>query len=116
LIGFRFKADASARHGDMKRLMAAAERRLGEELTRRARALVTDEDAGFSLATDPGRPVALFWRDDVVARLTKGKILLSPRIELHRALDALSQIGSPGGDGAAADCGSIMALRAIWRR
>jgi ATP-dependent RNA helicase SUPV3L1/SUV3 len=92
LIGFRFKADASARHGDMKRLMAAADRRLGEELTRRARALVTDEDAGFSLATDPGRPFALFWRDDVVARLTKGKTLLSPRIELHRALDALSQI------------------------
>jgi ATP-dependent RNA helicase SUPV3L1/SUV3 len=92
LIGFRFKADASARHGDMKRLMAAAERRLGEELTRRARALVADEDAGFSLATDPGRPVALFWRDDVVARLTKGKTLLGPRIELHRALDALAPV------------------------
>lgn len=90
LIGFRFKADASARHGDMKRLMAAADRRLGEELTRRALALTGDEDAAFSLATDPGRPVALFWRGDVVARLTKGKTLLKPRIELHRALDALA--------------------------
>jgi ATP-dependent RNA helicase SUPV3L1/SUV3 len=89
LIGFRFKADPQARHGDMKRLMAAAERRLGDELSRRARALAVDEDSGFSLATDPGRPVALFWQDDVVARLTRGKNLLSPRIELHRALDAL---------------------------
>jgi ATP-dependent RNA helicase SUPV3L1/SUV3 len=90
LIGFRFKADPQARHGDMKRLMAAAERRLGAELARRARALAIDEDSGFSLATDPGRPVALFWQGDVVARLAKGKNLLSPRIELHRALDALT--------------------------
>jgi len=90
LIGFRFKADPQARHGDMKRLMAAAERRLGVELAKRARALAVDEDSGFSLATDPGRPVALFWQGDVVARLTKGKTLLSPRIELHRALDALA--------------------------
>ncbi|UAK24808.1 helicase-related protein [Sphingomonas nostoxanthinifaciens] len=89
LIGFRFKADASARHGDMKRLMAAAERRLGEELGRRARALAADEDAGFSLATDVGRPVALFWRGDVVARLVRGKGLLTPRIQLHRALEIL---------------------------
>ena len=89
LIGFRFKADPAARHGDMKRLMAAAERRLGEELANRARALVADDDAGFSLATDPGRPVALFWQGDVVARLSRGKSLLCARIELHRALDAL---------------------------
>lgn len=92
LIGFRFKADPRARHGDMKRLMAAAERRLGEELGKRARALAVDEDSGFSLATDAGRPVALFWQGDVVARLTKGKDLLSPRIELHRALDALTPV------------------------
>jgi len=96
LVGFRFKADASARAGDMKRLMAAAERRLGEELGRRAAALVADEDAGFSLATDPGRPVALFWRGDVVARLERGKALLSPRIVLHRALDALSPVQREG--------------------
>ena len=91
LIGFRFKADPQARHGDMKRLMAAAERRLGEELGKRAKALVADEDSGFSLATDVGRPVALFWRGDVVARLARGKALLKPRIELHRALEALPE-------------------------
>src|SRR6185312_5494588 len=60
------------------------------ELSKRARALAIDEDSGFSLATDVGRPVALFWQGDVVARLAKGKNLLSPRIELHRALDALT--------------------------
>jgi ATP-dependent RNA helicase SUPV3L1/SUV3 len=70
--------------------MAAAERRLGDELGRRARALAVDADAGFSLATDAGRPVALFWQGDVVARLTKGRSLIEPRIDLHRALDALT--------------------------
>jgi ATP-dependent RNA helicase SUPV3L1/SUV3 len=89
LVGFRFKADHLARHGDMKRLMAAAERRLGVELSARARQLAADEDVHFSLATDPGRPVAIFWRGDVVARLEKGRTLLSPRIRLHRALDTL---------------------------
>lgn len=89
LIGFRFKPDHLARHSDMKRLMAAAERRLGVELASRARQLAADEDSHFSLATDVGRPVAIFWRGDVVARLEKGRTLLTPRIRLHRALDTL---------------------------
>lgn len=90
LIGFRFKPDHLARHGDMKRLMAAAERRLGVELSSRARQLAADEDGHFTLATDPGRPVAIFWRGDVVARLEKGRTLLTPRVRLHRALETLS--------------------------
>ena len=90
LEGFRFKPDPRARHADMKRLLAAAERRLGGELSRRAKALAADDDAAFSLATDAGRPVAVFWRGDVVARLEKGKGLLRPRLSLYRALDALS--------------------------
>ncbi len=89
-FGFRFKADHLARHGDMKRLMAAAERRLGTELSVRARTLAVDEDIHFTLATDVGRPVAIFWRGDVVARLEKGRTLLAPKIRLHRALDSLS--------------------------
>jgi ATP-dependent RNA helicase SUPV3L1/SUV3 len=80
----------------MKRLMAAAERRLGVELASRARALAADEDGQFSLATDPGLPVAIFWRGDVVARLEKGRTLLSPRIKLHRALDTLSAADRAG--------------------
>ena len=104
LIGFRFKADHLARHGDMKRLMAAAERRLGTELSIRARALAADEDIHFTLATDPGRPVAIFWRGDVVARLEKGRSLLTPRIRLHRALDTLSS----------ADRGGVESRLALW--
>ncbi len=90
LTGFRFVADANARHADMKRLMAAAERRLGDELARRAKALVADPDKAFTLATDIGRPVAIFWRGDVVARLGKGRSLAEPRLTLHRTLDPLS--------------------------
>jgi ATP-dependent RNA helicase SUPV3L1/SUV3 len=90
LTGFRFVADTNARHADMKRLMAAAERRLGDELARRARALAADPDDAFTLATDIGRPVAIFWRGDVVARLGKGRALTQPRITLHRTLDPLA--------------------------
>jgi ATP-dependent RNA helicase SUPV3L1/SUV3 len=90
LEGFRFKVDPAARHGDMKRLLAAAERRLGDELSRRARALVADDDAAFSLATDPGRPVAIFWLGDVVARLSRGRGLMGPRLTLYRALESLA--------------------------
>jgi ATP-dependent RNA helicase SUPV3L1/SUV3 len=90
LEGFRFRVDPQARHADMKRLMAAAERRLGGELARRAQALAADGDAAFSLATDPGRPVAIFWRGDIVARLAKGRTLLAPRITLYKALDQLA--------------------------
>ncbi|NIJ34538.1 helicase-related protein [Sphingomonas oligoaromativorans] len=90
LTGFRFVADANARHADMKRLMAAAERRLGVEMARRAGALAGDNDQAFTLATDPGRPVAIFWRGDVVARLGRGRSLTAPRMTLHRTLDPLS--------------------------
>jgi ATP-dependent RNA helicase SUPV3L1/SUV3 len=89
LSGFRFVADAAARHADMKRLLAAAERRLGDELARRARALAEDDTDAFTLATDIGRPVAIFWRGDVVARLGRGRSLTQPRITLHRTLDPL---------------------------
>jgi ATP-dependent RNA helicase SUPV3L1/SUV3 len=90
LTGFRFVADVAARHADMKRLMAAAERRLGVELARRAKALAADPDTAFTLATDIGRPVAIFWRGDVVARLGKGRSLTEPRLALHRTLDPLT--------------------------
>ncbi|SNS82724.1 ATP-dependent RNA helicase SUPV3L1/SUV3 [Sphingomonas laterariae] len=90
LEGFRFKADHLARHHDMKRMMAAAERRLGGELSRRAKALVADGDPAFSLDTDAGRPVAIFWRGDIVGRLARGRDLLTPKITLYKALDALA--------------------------
>jgi len=90
LEGFRFRADHKARHADMKRLLAAAERRLGGELHARALALAADDDAAFTLATDSGRPVAIFWRGHIVARLGRGRGLLGPKPHLYKALDALS--------------------------
>jgi len=89
LEGFRFQTDPAARLVDKKRLLAAAERRLGSELGNRALALAEDDDRAFTLATDPGRPVAIFWRGDVVARFERGKSLFAPRIMLHRALEIL---------------------------
>jgi ATP-dependent RNA helicase SUPV3L1/SUV3 len=90
LEGFRFRVDPAARLADKKRLLAAAERRLGNELSRRAKALAADGDEAFTLATDPGRPVAIFWKGDVIARLARGKTILNPRLMLHRTLDPLS--------------------------
>ncbi len=90
LEGFRFSVDPAARLADKKRLLAAAERRLGSELNRRAKALAADGDNAFTLATDPGRPVAIFWKGDVVARLSRGKNILSPRLVLHRTLEPLA--------------------------
>ncbi|WP_076070209.1 helicase-related protein [Sphingomonas montana] len=89
LEGFRFHVDPDAKLLDKKRLLAAAERRLGDTLGGRARSLAADPDDRFTLATDRGRPVAIFWRGDVVARLERGRTVLSPRIVLHRALDLL---------------------------
>ena len=89
LDGFRFRAAAHAGHAEMRRLLAAAERRLGGEYARRAAALAADPDGALTLATDAGRPVAIFWRGEVVARLIAGRSLLAPRIMLHPSLDVL---------------------------
>ena len=89
LEGFRFRVDPTARLADKKRLLAAAERRLGSELARRAKVLANDSDNAFTLATDPGRPAAIFWKGDVVARLERGKNALRPRIALHRLVENL---------------------------
>ncbi|SFS03475.1 helicase-related protein [Sphingomonas jatrophae] len=89
LEGFRFHVDPDARLQDKKRLLAAAERRLGGELGERARTLAADADDAFTLDTAPGLPVAILWRGHLVARLGHGKGLTRPRLVLHRALDAL---------------------------
>ncbi|MET0270035.1 MAG: helicase-related protein, partial [Sphingomonas sp.] len=91
LDGFRFRIDHNARVVDAKRLLAAAERRLGGELARRARALAADADAAFALATEPGRPVAIFWRGHIVARLGRGRSITAPRVLPYKALDSLTQ-------------------------
>ena len=91
--GFDFQVDPAARHSDRKMLLAAAERRLGGEYEKRAAALVAEGDSGFELSTAPGQPVALLWRGHEVARLAPGKNLLSPRVQLDRKLDRISDQG-----------------------
>ncbi|MEA3041793.1 MAG: ATP-dependent helicase [Sphingomonadales bacterium] len=91
--GFAFEVDPGARHADRKMLLATAERRLGGEYEKRAAALVADSDDHFSLRTDAGAPVAILWRGHEVARLGSGKNLLSPRINLDRRIERVSDRG-----------------------
>jgi ATP-dependent RNA helicase SUPV3L1/SUV3 len=91
--GFAFEVDPAARHADRKMLLATAERRLGGEYEKRAAALVADTDDHFALRTEAGQPVAILWRGHEVARLGPGKNLLSPRVNLDRRVDRVSDRG-----------------------
>jgi ATP-dependent RNA helicase SUPV3L1/SUV3 len=91
LEGFRFVVASDARAADKRLLLAAAEKRLGRELAKRADALVASDDAAFALAQDrEGAPV-LEWGGVTVARLTAGPALARPRVRPDRALDALDR-------------------------
>src|SRR6478735_5648862 len=90
LTGFEFRVDPSARLADKRLLLAAAERRLGDELDRRAKVLVEAEDTAFQLATDEGGALAVAWQGNVLARLAAGRSLLEPALRTSRALDQLS--------------------------
>ena len=90
LTGFEFRVDPSARLADKRLLLAAAERRLGEELDRRAKALVEADDHGFQLTVEDGGGVAVAWEGHVLARLAPGRSLLEPALRTARALDRLS--------------------------
>jgi ATP-dependent RNA helicase SUPV3L1/SUV3 len=93
LQGFSFEVDPAARHADRKMLLAAAERRLGGEYEKRAAALVADTDEHFSLRGEAGLPPAILWRGHEVARMVPGKNLLSPRVQLDRRIDRVSDRG-----------------------
>ncbi|NUS99642.1 MAG: helicase [Sphingomonas sp.] len=89
LTGFDFRVDPSARLADKRLLLAAAERRLGDELDRRAKSLVEAGDETFELLIDDdGRP-AVGWHGNVLARLAPGRSLLEPALRTSRALDQL---------------------------
>jgi ATP-dependent RNA helicase SUPV3L1/SUV3 len=90
LDGFRFTADARARAGEQRLLLAAAERHLSRELAARARRLANAEDAQFALDFAGRMPPRLLWQGARVALLRKGRDALSPRLELDRAVAALS--------------------------
>ncbi|HEY0114346.1 MAG TPA: helicase, partial [Allosphingosinicella sp.] len=93
LNGFNFEVDPSARHADRKMLLATAERRLGGEYEKRAAALVADSDDHFSLRSEAALPPAILWRGHEVARMVAGKNLLSPRVQLDRRIERLSERG-----------------------
>ena len=90
LTGFEFRVDPSTRLADKRLLLAAAERRLGDELDRRARALVEAEDQAFQLTVEDKGGLAVGWEGHVLARLAPGRSLLEPALRTARALDRLS--------------------------
>ena len=90
LTGFEFRVDPSARLADKRLLLAAAERRLGDELDRRAGALVDAPDETFALVVEDHGGLAVAWESHVLARLAPGRSLLEPALRTARSLDRLS--------------------------
>ncbi|WP_344699259.1 helicase-related protein [Sphingomonas limnosediminicola] len=90
LSGFEFRVDPSAKLADKRLLLAAAERRLGDELDRRARELVDAPDHIFSLIVEDSGGLAIAWQEHVLARLAPGRSLLEPAVRTARPLDRLS--------------------------
>lgn len=89
LTGFDFKVDPTAKHADKRLLLAAAERRLGDELDRRARELCEAPDTAFQLVED-GDALGIGWDGYVLARLAPGRSLMEPAVRTTRPLDRLS--------------------------
>ncbi|HEV2595475.1 MAG TPA: helicase-related protein, partial [Sphingomicrobium sp.] len=90
LSGFEFRVDPSASLADKRLLLAAAERRLGEELDRRAKALVEANDQAFQLVVDLSGGISVAWENHALARLAAGRSLLEPALRTSRTLDRLS--------------------------
>ena len=90
LAGFEFRVDPTARLADKRMLLAAAERRLGDELDRRARSLIDADDEAFALTAEDSGALAVTWEGHVLARLAPGRSLLEPALRTSRALDRLS--------------------------
>ena len=86
LEGFRFTVAADARAADKRLLLAAAEKRLESELSRRGRDLAEAQDSEFALTRR-----TLLWRGVAVATIEPGPTLAAPRIVLDRALDAVER-------------------------
>jgi ATP-dependent RNA helicase SUPV3L1/SUV3 len=90
LSGFDFRVDPAARLADKRLLLAAAERRLGDELDRRARDLVGGEDGRFTLFSPAGGDIGIAADGHLLARLAPGRTLAEPALRTVRALDRLS--------------------------
>ena len=86
LEGFRFTVEAGARANDKRLLLAAAEKRLGTERSRRAEALIAAGHDAIAIVEE-----RLVWEGHGVARLVAGPSLGRPVVRLERDLDCLSQ-------------------------
>lgn len=91
LHGFEFRPDPSARGGERKLLLAAAERRLGAALAPRAAALAAAADSEFALQFTGSAAPLILWRGERVAALVAGRDALAPRIRLDRALGRVAE-------------------------
>lgn len=89
LKGFQFKVDAKARASDHRLLLAAAEKHLRSEMSRRAAAVAEGDDTSLSLLTETGTPPRLAWNGDVIATLGNGPTLVLPAIQIEPALRRL---------------------------
>jgi ATP-dependent RNA helicase SUPV3L1/SUV3 len=89
LEGFQFRVDPAARAGDHRMLLAAAERHLQSELTRRMQALALCDDGALALVGERGEVPMLAWQGHRVARLIRGAVLTRPVVQLEPALKRL---------------------------
>lgn len=89
LKGFSFKVDARARASDHRLLLAAAEKHLRGELSRRAATLAAGEDNALSLVSEAGAAPRLAWHGHVVATLARGPTLVQPAIQIDASLRRL---------------------------
>lgn len=90
LVGFEFRVDPNARLADKRLLLAAAERRLGDELDRRAKTLVAAKDEVFQLIVEDNGSLGVASQAHLLARLAPGRSLLEPALRTARSLDRLS--------------------------
>jgi ATP-dependent RNA helicase SUPV3L1/SUV3 len=104
LDGFRFVADPTARAGEKRMLLAAAERRLTGEFARRAKLLGEADDDAFALVFDGTMPPRITWNGARIGALARGSDALNPRILIDRSLDGLP----------AADRAAILARLERW--
>ncbi|MBX9728724.1 MAG: hypothetical protein K2X31_07455, partial [Sphingopyxis sp.] len=89
LEGFTFHVDPAARAADRRMLLAAAEKHLAVELSRRAGALAASPDDALSLMLDGEHPPTILWHGQAVATIERGRTRLSPKVRLDAALGAL---------------------------
>lgn len=89
LEGFQFRVDPAARAGDQRLMLAAAERHLSAELTRRMQQLSACDDNALALTLATGEVPVIEWQGHRVARLARGPVLTRPAIMLEPTLKRL---------------------------